>query len=192
MPGFPPALRLSRARFPGGSSVLILRYPPDSSSREPRAIGASPPAPSPSPQPASSPYPKGASVLLRRRQLLPPRGPSFCPNRLSRGGRKEGAGPEGGSAHCSGESAQCARRLALPGGRGGAGTPRYCAADLAGVGGVHGWMMGSATPYPRAPGSGRKATGKEKKEPHIFFSSTNLVTFCTMGMYYLVKKQIHK
>lgn len=56
-----------------------------------------PPRQSPAHPPSHPPppYPGGDSALLRRRQLLPPRGPSYCPNRLSRGGRKEGAGPEG-------------------------------------------------------------------------------------------------
>lgn len=49
---------------------------------------------------------KGLS-LRPKRQLLPPRGPSSCPNRLSREEWEEGGGTRGGSAHCSGESAQC-------------------------------------------------------------------------------------
>lgn len=48
-----------------------------------------------------------------------------------------------------------------------------------------GWALPPISP--RAPGWGREGTGKEKKKPRIL--STNLVNFCTMGMYYLVKNK---
>lgn len=116
-----PDLGLPRSHFPGGSFALTLRYPTDSSGGSPGPSGP-PRQPIPPNHPPFS-YPSRASVLLRRRQLLPPRGPSFCPNRLSRGGRKEGAGLEEAPPIAAGSLRSEHAGLGSLQGEGGSGPP---------------------------------------------------------------------
>ncbi|KAK2088471.1 hypothetical protein P7K49_034378 [Saguinus oedipus] len=64
-----------------------LRLPPHHTA-QPGILRTSLPPRCPSPQPASSHLPLRGLGLARRRLLLPPWGPSFCPDRLNRGGRR--------------------------------------------------------------------------------------------------------
>lgn len=148
------ARRPPREHFPGGSSAITIRYPPDGSSREPGTIGASPPAPSPSPEPSSATLPRRGLGLTPQAAAATSAGPQLLPQQAKQGREEGGGGARRGSAHCSGESAQCAGRPGSPQGEGGLLSPRYGPANLAGVRRVHGWGMGFATHIPQSPGVG--------------------------------------
>lgn len=117
-----PGLGLPGGHFPGGSSAFSLRYPPDISGWEPGPSG--PPLQLPAPSPTAiprQPYPGGASALVCKRQLLPPQGPSFCPNKLSRGDWKEGAEPDEAPPTAAGSLRTALAGPGSPQGEGGLG-----------------------------------------------------------------------